>query len=132
MLNGGILNPQMARVFAETGHMDTLVVSDAGLPVPIGVERIDLAWKPGEPGFLEVLAEVLLHIVVEKAILADEVRQISPEIHEQILKLLPENIPVEYLPHVVFKEKTKNARAIIRTGEFTPYPSIMLVAGCAY
>lgn len=132
MLNGGILHPQIARVFAETGHLDTIVVSDAGLPVPVGVERIDLAWKPNEPAFLAVLAEVLLHIVVEKVILANEIKQVSPEIHEQILKLLPKDLPIEYVPHVNFKERTKNARAIIRTGEFTPYPSIILVAGCAY
>jgi D-ribose pyranase len=61
MLKGGILNPQIAKVFAETGHMDTIVVSDAGLPMPEGVERIDLAWKPNEPGYIEVLEEVLKH-----------------------------------------------------------------------
>ncbi|MBK5240633.1 D-ribose pyranase [Clostridium sp.] len=132
MLKGGILNPQMARVFAETGHMETIVVSDAGLPMPMNVERIDLAWKPNEPAYLDVLAEVLVHIVVEKAILADEIKLVSPEIHEQILRMLPKNIPIEYVPHIQLKEQTKSARAIIRTGEFTPYPSIILVAGCAY
>ena len=132
MLKGGILNPQMARVFAETGHMETIVVSDAGLPMPMNVERIDLAWKPNEPAYLDVLAEVLVHIVVEKAILADEIKLVSPEIHEQILRMLPKNIPIEYVPHIQLKEQTKGARAIIRTGEFTPYPSVILVAGCAY
>ena len=57
MLKDGILNPQIAKVFAETGHKDMIVVSDAGLPIPSGVERIDLAWKPNEPGYLEVLEE---------------------------------------------------------------------------
>ncbi len=132
MLTSGILNPQMAKVFAETGHMDTIVVSDAGLPMPIGVERIDLAWKANEPAYLNVLSEVLAHIVVEKAILADEIKQVSPEFHTQILKILPKAITIEYVPHVQLKEQTKSARAIIRTGEFTPYPSIILVAGCAY
>lgn len=132
MLKGGILNPQMARVFAETGHMDTIVVSDAGLPMPIGTERIDLAWKPGEPAYLDVLSEVLKHIVVEKAILAEEIKIVSPAFLGKILEVLPKDIPVEYVKHTDLKEQTKHARAIIRTGEFTPYPSIILVAGCAY
>lgn len=132
MLKGGILNPQMAKVFAETGHKDTIVVSDAGLPMPLGVERIDLAWKPGEPAYLDVLKEVLQHIVVEKAIMANEIKTVSPDYLKKILEILPKDLPIEYVEHVDLKEKTKSARAIIRTGEFTPYPSIILVAGCAY
>ncbi|MEA4828159.1 MAG: D-ribose pyranase [Clostridium sp.] len=132
MLKSGILNPQIANVLASTGHKDMLVVSDAGLPMPLGVERIDLAWKANEPRYLDVLEEILKHIVVEKAILANELKTVSPEMHEKILETLPKDIEIEYVEHVELKEKTKSARAIIRTGEFTPYPSIILVAGCAY
>lgn len=132
MLKKGILSPNIARLLAETGHKDTIVVSDAGLPMPLGVERIDLAWKENEPGYIPVLAEILEHIVVEKAILAEELKTVSPAMHEEILKTLPQGVPVEYVPHVELKEQTKQARGIIRTGEFTPYPSVILVAGCAY
>ena len=59
MLKTGILNPQIANVLASTGHKDMIVVSDAGLPIPKGVERIDLAWKANEPGYIEVLEEIL-------------------------------------------------------------------------
>lgn len=132
MLKTGILNPQIANVFASLGHKDALVVSDAGLPMPFGVERIDLAWKPDEPKYLDVLEETLKHIVVEKVVLAEELKTISPDMHKKILALLPDNMEIEYVPHVQLKEITKSARAIIRTGEFTPYPSIVLIAGCAY
>lgn len=132
MLKGGILNPQIAKILADTGHMDTLVVADAGLPIPKNVERVDLAWKPNEPGYIEVLEEILKHIVVEKAILAKELKIVSPDMHKEILATLPQELPVEYVEHVELKEQTKEARAIIRTGEFTPYPSVILVAGCAY
>jgi D-ribose pyranase len=132
MLKTGILNPQIANVLASTGHKDMIVVSDAGLPIPKGVERIDLAWKANEPGYIEVLEEILKYIVVEKAILAEELKVVSPKMHEKILETLPKGIEIEYVPHVELKETTKSARAIIRTGEFTPYPSVVLVAGCAY
>jgi len=132
MLKTGILNPQISNVLASTGHKDMIVVSDAGLPIPLGVERIDLAWKPNEPSYLEVLKEILKYIVVEKAILAEELKTVSPEMYKEILKVLPHDIEIEYVQHIELKEKTKSARAIIRTGEFTPYPSVILVAGCAY
>jgi D-ribose pyranase len=132
MLKTGILNPQLSNVLASLGHMDMIVVSDAGLPIPKGVERIDLAWKQNEPGYLEVLKEVLKYIVVEKAILAEELKTVSPEMYKEILKVLPTNIEIEFVQHVELKEKTKLVKAIIRTGEFTPYPSVILVSGCAY
>ena len=131
MLKEGILNPQIAKVLADTGHKDYLVVSDAGLPVPKGVERIDLAWKKNEPEYLPVLEMILDKIVVEKAYLANELKTISPEMHKKILERL-KGIEIEYIPHIELKGKTELARAIIRTGEFTPYPSVVLVAGCAY
>ena len=131
MLKGGILNPQMAQVLAELGHTDKLVISDAGLPIPLDMERIDLAWKPDNPRFIDVLEEVLKYSVVEKAILAKEIKEHNPQIHAQILKLIPEEI-IEYVPHTLFKEMTHNAKAVIRSGEFSPYPNIILVSGCAY
>lgn len=47
--NHGTLNGQLARVISELGHTDRLVVTDAGLPVPPGVERVDLAVRENLP-----------------------------------------------------------------------------------
>jgi D-ribose pyranase len=129
---GGILNPQLSKVIAETGHTDYLVVTDSGLPIPREVERVDLSILPNLPRFLDVLKAVLSEIVVEKIILAEEVKTISPEMHQEILALFPPTIEIEYMPHVEFKKNTKKARAAIRSGEFTPYANIILQAGCAY
>ena len=48
----GILNQDISCVVAGMGHNDMLVIGDAGLPIPDGVRRIDLAVKQGVPGFL--------------------------------------------------------------------------------
>lgn len=132
MLKTGILHPQLARILAEIRHMDTLVIGDAGLPIPNGVERVDLGWKEGSPAYLEVLEEILKYIVVEKATFANEAKAVSPDFHKKALELLPEGLPVEYVSHVELKEQSKNAKVIILTGEFTPYTNVILVAGCAY
>lgn len=132
MKKGGILHPGLNKLITETGHTDYIVVTDAGLPIPENVNtRIDLGLKEGQIGFLEALDTVLSELEVEKIILAEEVITISPEMHEEIMKRF-KNIPVEYVPHVEFKEKTKESRGLIRTGEFTPYANVILVAGVVY
>lgn len=132
MKKGGILNPALAKLLTETGHTDYIVVTDAGLPIPENVNtRIDFALKPGVPGFLELLDTVLDELVVEKIIMAEEIKTASPQMHEQISKRF-HNVPVEYVPHVQFKEKTKQARGLVRSGEFTSYANVILVAGVAY
>ncbi|MDX1466776.1 MAG: RbsD/FucU domain-containing protein, partial [Halomonas sp.] len=54
MKRQGLLNAPLATLIAELGHTDTVVIADAGLPIPPGVPRVDLALRPGLPGFLEV------------------------------------------------------------------------------
>ena len=39
----GHLNREVSRVLARMGHTDSLVIADCGLPVPDGVECIDLS-----------------------------------------------------------------------------------------
>jgi D-ribose pyranase len=131
MKKRGILHKQLNEAIASLGHMDTIIICDAGLPIPDEKQRIELAFKEGIPGQLEVLEEVLKEIVVEKAFMAEESKKVSPEMHSDIIRLLG-NIDVEYVPHTEFKKKSETCKAIIRTGEFTPYSNVLLVCGCAY
>ncbi len=132
MLKTGIFHPQLLRVLGEIRHKDLLVIGDAGLPIPKGVERIDLGWKQGSPGYLEVLEEIAKVLVIESATFATEALEVSPDFHKEALKLLPEGAPVSYVPHTELKEISAGAKAIILTGEFTPYTNVVLTAGCAY
>ena len=127
----GILNQPVSSVVAGLGHMDTLVVADAGLPIPQGTRRIDLALVEGIPGFLDTLRAVLAEMQVERAIVAEEMLETSPGVYEAIGELLGD-VPIEGVPHSAFKEQTRSARAVIRTGEFTPYANIILVAGVVF
>lgn len=36
------------------------------------------------------------------------------------------------ISHMALKEMSKNVKFAIRTGEFTPYPNIILTAGVAF
>jgi D-ribose pyranase len=108
-----------------------LVIGDAGLPIPLGVPRIVLALSQGIPGFVETLRVILTELKVERIILAHETGQVSPHILGAIQELLPD-VRTEYVPHEEFKEITRKAFAIVRTGEFTPYANIILSAGVVF
>jgi D-ribose pyranase len=127
----GTLNQPLSAVIAGLGHMDRLVIADAGLPIPASTQRIDLALKEGIPGIMDTLKVILEEVQVESAIVASEMVSTSPEIYQQLEKLLAE-IPIETIPHEDFKELTGEARAIVRTGEFTPYANIILNAGVVF
>ncbi len=131
MKKQGILQHELSAVIARLGHTDTLVVADAGLPIPPGVQRIDLAVSAGVPSFMQVLRPLLAEIAVESVVFAGEMRSASPVLFAELQALLGA-IPVKEVPHAEFKQLTQPARAIVRTGEFTPYANIILVAGVAF
>jgi D-ribose pyranase len=127
----GIINQPISSIIAGIGHTDRLVICDAGLPIPDGVTRIDLALKQGVPSFLETLEVILEEMQVESAILATEIKENNPEIELGIINLLGD-IPITYVTHENFKEATGSAKAIVRTGEFSPYANIILLAGVVF
>ena len=127
----GTLNQPLSAAIASMGHMDTLVIADAGLPIPSETQRIDLALTAGVPGFLETVRVVLAELEVERAIIAEEMPTTNPQVHAKLMKLMGD-IPVETISHQTFKENTSSARAIVRTGEFTPYANVILVSGVVF
>ena len=127
----GTLNQPLSEVIAGMGHMDTMVIADAGLPIPQETHRIDLALTGGTPGFLKTLEVVLSELQVERAIVAEEIISANEPIYKQVQEMLLDT-PIETISHSEFKNQTKFARAVVRTGEFTPYANIILVAGVVF
>ncbi|MEC1649100.1 D-ribose pyranase [Bacillus halotolerans] len=131
MKRHGILNSHLAKLLADLGHTDKIVIADAGLPVPDEVLKIDLSLKPGFPSFRDVAAVLADEMAVEKVIVASEIKVSNPENASFIETLFSEEA-VDCLPHEEFKELTKEAKAVIRTGEFTPYANCILQAGVLF
>lgn len=131
MKKGALLHSELSAAIASSGHHDRFVIGDAGLPVPDGVRYIDLALTRGIASFIDTLQVVLSELQVERIIVAEETQRVSPHVWEAIQRLLP-TVPVEWVSHEEFKRQTAQARAFIRTGEFTPYANIILVAGVVF
>ena len=135
----GILNSDIARVLAYMGHTDTLAIGDCGLPVPDTTERIDLALEFGKPSFMDVLKPVSKYMTIEKIVLAEEIREQNPKMLAQIEQLFKEieqetgeKAEVEFVSHIELKKRTGSCKAVIRSGETTPYANIILQSGCIF
>ncbi len=137
MKRQGILNSDISRVLSYMGHTDTICIGDCGLPIPDETERIDLAVRFGQPSFMEVLKEVGADMKIEKIVLAEEIQTHNPEILQEIEQFFVGNETgfkpeVEFVLHSDLKKMTKTCKAVIRTGETTPYANIILQSGCIF
>lgn len=134
MQKTGILNSNIAKVLADMGHTDKICIGDCGLPVPQGVEKIDLALRFGEPRFIEVAKEMAKYMKIEKIYIAPETKVKNPEQWKALQEVFPEN-QVEWVllqNHEELKAWEKDCKAVIRTGETTPYSNIILQSGCIF
>jgi len=128
MKEHGILHPQLARIISQMGHGDLLGIADAGLPLPREVERVDLAFAPNEPGLLSVVDTVLTELRVDGYVLAQEANEACPRLVEALAERLP-GLEAEWMDHEDLKRLAHGARAMVRTGEFTPYANVLLRSG---
>jgi D-ribose pyranase len=126
-----LLHAELSDVIARLGHGDLLVIGDAGLPIPDGPRRIDLAVSANVPRFQDVLAAVLAEMQVESAVIAHELASANPSVHAALLRQLGPT-PIAKLSHEHLKAATRDARAIVRTGEFSPYANVILRAGVVF
>jgi len=128
----GHLNRDIARVLARMGHTDSVVIADCGLPLPQAIECIDVSLALGDPRFLRVLDTVLADLQVERAVFAEETREHNRSIADRASSLASSGIRVEFVSHERLKRLTHRARAIIRTGEATPYANVILHSGVIF
>ena len=93
--------------------------------------QIDLAVEKGLPGFVEVAKAVANDLVVQQIIMAEEIKSVNPQIEKQIKEIFTD-VEVVYLSHEDFKKQTTQSRAIIRTGECSPYANVIFVSGVSF
>ncbi|WP_288191033.1 D-ribose pyranase [Veillonella magna] len=133
MQKGGILNSHIAKVLADLGHTDTICIGDCGLPVPEGVQKIDVALTFGVPSFADVLRLVTKHMRVEAIHIGEPMEAENPVNYAIVDELFPANrFDRRITSHEEFKEATRHCKCIIRTGEATPYSNIILQADCIF
>lgn len=127
MKKSGIINPELIRELAGLGHFDSFVICDMGFPVPIDAVKIDLTLIAGQPEFLTVLKACLQEVVVQEMILMEGIEDVNKGLHKEILDMV-HNQDISYLSLSKFREKAKEAKFYVRTGETKPCSNIYLVS----
>lgn len=125
----GMLNGHIDSALGRQGHMDLMMVVDAGFPCPDEVEVIDIALSEGVPQILDVLAELRKVHSVEKIVMAQDTQDHNPTYFDKVAKSFGDNVEIEVIPHTELKERSHNVKTIIRTGDFTAWGNVMLVSG---
>jgi len=131
MKKTALLHAELSATIARMGHGDLLVIGDAGLPVPPGVPCIDLALTADIPRMADVLRVVLQEMQVESALLADEFAPRNPAVHADVTSLLGA-VPVQTVTHETLKLRSAQAKAVVRSGEFSPYANVVLRSGVVF
>lgn len=126
-----LLNSSICEVVSKMGHTDMIAIGDSGLPIPDDTKRIDLALIKGVPTFMQTLKAVLLEQQVEEVIIANETKEVSPETFENIKKEIGD-VKITFISHEELKKELSNCKAVIRTGEQTPYANIILKSGVVF
>jgi D-ribose pyranase len=139
MKKTALLNSDLSYLVATLGHTDEITICDAGLPIPEDVQRIDLALTHGVPSFIDTVRVTLAESQIEGVIIAEEFANVSPELHKALLAEITaeearcgKEISIAYLPHEEFKDRTYHSRAVVRTGECTPYANVIFQIGVVF
>ena len=130
-----LLNSELSYEISKVGHTASITLCDAGLPIPKGVKRIDLAIEPGYPSFIRTLDALLSEMAVEEIVVAREIHVKNPQVFREMIEVFRSHqmMPVvTEVPHDEFKDLTRSSEAIVRTGECTPYANVILKSGVVF
>ncbi len=123
----GILHKDLCALIGEVGHGDVIVICDAGFAIPKDVRRIELAVEQNVPTVERILQLLQEELIIEKYMLAEEMREVNPMLLTKYQALYDETVQGEFVPHKALAgEIAQHAKAVVRTGAFQPYGSIAI------
>jgi len=126
MLKRGILNPNVLSLIARVRHTNWLVIADRGFPFWPQIETVDISLADDLPTVRQVLAALAENFVIGAAFMAQEfVAENSQPVRQDYAQLLSP-VPIQFEPHVEFKQRVPHAIGLIRTGDTTQYGNIIV------
>jgi L-fucose mutarotase len=138
MLRGipAILSPDLMKTLMEMGHGEEIVLSDGNFPAGTHAQRIVRCDGHGIPALLEAILPLFpLDYAVERpvALMAPVEGAAPPAIWDEYRALLERHASpfagFEHIERFAFYERTKQAYAIVTTGERAPRANIILKKG---
>lgn len=123
-----LLHQGLSAAVAGIGHTDTMAVVDAGYSIPRDAHRIDLAVRPHLPRLTDILEAVNSELCVDEYFVAEEMTAVNPRLLTEIERVL-RGVPGHQVAQSEFKARVRDAKDVVRTGEYTPFGNVLLVGG---
>ena len=131
-----IISPELLKVLCEMGHGDEIVIADANYPAETNGKRVVRADGLGGVELLKAILQLIpLDTYAEPnfMLMATTNGDPTPEIWDKYkkvaLKKNPNTTKIGFLFRQEFYERSRNAYAIIATGEEAIYANIILKKG---
>ena len=80
MKKSGILNAQLLSELTKLRHGDKLLICDAGFPIPVGGNVVDISLVGGIPDLPQTLKAVLNEMVFESYVIMNTLAEKKPRI----------------------------------------------------
>ncbi len=139
MLKGipSILSPELLKILMEMGHGDEIVIVDGNYPAAAHAKRLVRLDGHGVPEVLEAIVQFFPfdHFVQKPVALmakvpGNDVETPIWDVFKDIIRKVDEEAAdVGFEERFAFYERTKNAYAIVATGESALYANIILKKG---
>src|SRR5450432_866356 len=132
-----LLSPDLLHALASMGHGDSIAIVDANYPALSNAKRLIESRGTGAPAVLEAILTLLpLDTRVTPAVFTMEVSgdptAVPPPVADFAAVLTDQglaDIEIGHLDRHAFYERSRNAFAIVRTGEQRRFGNILLVKG---
>lgn len=128
MITTGITHSELARQLVGLRHTEQFVVCDSGLPLG-NVPTVDLGYRYGAAGFVDVVHTVLPALTLEASWISREMLEANPTCLEALTQL---GLSPEPIDHEQFKRRALAAKFAIRTGEATFFANVLCQAGVPF
>lgn len=129
-----ILSPELLKILCEMGHGDELVLGDGNFPAASNARRLVRCDGHGVPALLDAILQVYpLDTYVESPVLLMATTQGDPTptiwaTYAEIIKKSGD-FTISQIERFAFYERTRNAYAVVATGEDALYANIILKKG---
>ena len=127
MKKSGILNAQLLFELTKLRHGDKLLICDAGFPIPVGGNVVDISLVGGIPDLPQTLKAVLNEMVFESYVIMNTLAEKNPEYYQLITQLFQAQTHVE-VPMEEFIILAQDVKLFIRTGELRSASNLMLAS----
>ncbi|MBN1116564.1 MAG: L-fucose mutarotase [Bacteroidales bacterium] len=132
-----LISPELLEVLARMGHGDEIILADAHFPGESFNQRIIRADGLKIADLLEAILPLFeldeyvpAPLLMMAAVQGDT---LDPKVEENYLKSIhktnPHAAPIERIDRFEFYDRTKNAFAVVMTGETAKYGNILLKKG---